>query len=59
MYPQVNVRLYRTNNTPIVSNGFFGDVVFDHLSPDLSPLQPGTAEDAGFTPVSNVNVFKQ
>jgi hypothetical protein len=60
VYPRVTFELYRSDtNSIIVSHGYSGNVTFDHLDMNISALlAAGQSEDAGFTPVSKVSVFK-
>jgi len=60
VYPRVTFELYRSDTKSIiVSHGYYGNVTFDHLDMNISgSLSAGQNEDAGFTPVSKVSVFK-
>jgi hypothetical protein len=61
VYPRVTFELYRSDTkNVIVSDGFYGDVTFDHLDMNISAqLSAGQSEDAGFTPISKVSAFKR
>lgn len=58
-YPRVSIAFYRTDDSTIVSHGYYGNVTFSSLGMDLPVIQPGASALAGFTLISTINPFKQ
>jgi len=59
VYARVTFELHKADGATITSTGYSGTTFFDHLDMNVSGLlSAGQGEDAGFTPVSKVNVFK-